>query len=441
MSTDRELPASHGLPISRRSMLQQCVHGFGALALGSLLTDRAWAAVGDGPLRARRPHHPARARSVIFLYMDGGPSQVDTFDPKPRLEKPTHGKPFAMQDRADAVQQRRQRRFAQPLEVSRPGGECGTAGERSLSARAPSHADDLAVIRSMTSNFSEHTNGNYFLHTGIGVQGRPEHGGLDQLRPGHAECQRPARLRGAQRRADPARRSRQLQQRLSAGDLSRASIFKARATRPWRTSCRSEGSTEALQREQARALLREARPSRGARAHGPGRHDALESAIANYELAFAHAAGRAGADRPLRRELRRHTACTALDAQDKGPTRDLRPAVPAGAAAGGKAACGSSRLTCPAVRRHDRWDQHGELPGARGTRDNALAVDQPIAGLLTRSQSNGACSIATLVVWMRRVRPHALRPGVEDGRDHNPFGFSPLAGGRRREGGHGLRGD
>ena len=74
---------SPSFPLTRRELLAQAANGFGALALAALQQEER----PRGGL-----HHPAKAKNVIFLYMDGGPSQVDTFDPKPRLEK-DHGKP------------------------------------------------------------------------------------------------------------------------------------------------------------------------------------------------------------------------------------------------------------------------------------------------------------------------------------------------------------
>ena len=68
-------------PTTRREMLARCANGFGGVALASLLANEARA----NPLAAKKPHFTPKAKSVIFLYMDGGPSQVDTFDPKPRL--------------------------------------------------------------------------------------------------------------------------------------------------------------------------------------------------------------------------------------------------------------------------------------------------------------------------------------------------------------------
>src|ERR1700719_1925606 len=84
-------------PLTRRQMLVSCAHGFGAVALAALLREPAFGAVPlstgplpTGPLAPRPTHFPPRATSVIFLYMDGGVSQVDSFDPKPRLDR-EHG--------------------------------------------------------------------------------------------------------------------------------------------------------------------------------------------------------------------------------------------------------------------------------------------------------------------------------------------------------------
>ena len=73
--------------VTRRDVLVRAAHGFGAVALASMLPARAGAAGLANPLAAKPPHFPAKAKSVIFLFMVGGPSQVDTFDPKPALEK------------------------------------------------------------------------------------------------------------------------------------------------------------------------------------------------------------------------------------------------------------------------------------------------------------------------------------------------------------------
>jgi hypothetical protein len=95
MHCGRFIPA----PLSRREMLARCANGFGAVALAGLLGDRAFgaspASLGGSHFAAKPPHFDPKCRNVIFLYMDGGPSSVDTFDPKPLLEK-EHGQPFKL---------------------------------------------------------------------------------------------------------------------------------------------------------------------------------------------------------------------------------------------------------------------------------------------------------------------------------------------------------
>src|SRR3954447_26143071 len=151
-------------PLTRRDMLLRCANGFGAAALAALLADDAPAA----------PHHTPKARSVIFLYMDGGPSQVDTFDPKPLLDK-YHGRDphtvFKVEptqfDSVGTV-------LASPWKF-RQHGQSGLPVS-DLFPHVATCADELCVIRSVVAKFPEHTSANYFLHTGSGVAGRPSMG-------------------------------------------------------------------------------------------------------------------------------------------------------------------------------------------------------------------------------------------------------------------------
>src|SRR5262249_58352909 len=104
--------------------------------------------------------------------MEGGPSQVDTFDPKPRLDR-EDGQPFPM--KAEPTQfNNNGKTLASPWKF-RPGGTCGTPVS-DLFPHVRVRMDDIAVIRSMTSGFSEHAAANYFLHTGAGQQGKPSMG-------------------------------------------------------------------------------------------------------------------------------------------------------------------------------------------------------------------------------------------------------------------------
>ena len=177
-------------PLTRRAMLTRCANGFGALALTTLLGEPAFGALltpgepAADPLAPRPPHFPARARNVIFLYMDGGPSQVDTFDPKPRLDR-EHGQPFKV--KIEPTQFNNVGNVLKSPWKFRNYGESGIPVS-DLFPHVAGCVDDLAIVRSMTSNFSEHTSANYFLHTGSGLQGRPSMGAWVTYGLG-SECQ------------------------------------------------------------------------------------------------------------------------------------------------------------------------------------------------------------------------------------------------------------
>ena len=164
---------NYKIPMTRRRFLNQAGMGFGAVALAGLMQNNAVGAVN--PLAPKKPHFKARAKSVIYLYMDGGPSQVDTFDYKPLLEK-THGKnPREVIGKLEPTQ------FDSIGNITKSPFKFKQHGESGLwiSDLFPNlykHADDLCVIKSMTSQFEEHTFANYFLHTGSGLQGRPSMG-------------------------------------------------------------------------------------------------------------------------------------------------------------------------------------------------------------------------------------------------------------------------
>ena len=169
-------------PFTRREMLSRCALGFGGIALTALGSRPEY-----GALFGAETHHPARADHVIFLYMDGGPSQVDTFDYKPVLEKFNGKSPYEVIGRVE------------PTQFANIGGilaspwkfqQYGQAGQwvSELFPHVAEVVDELAIIKSMTSNFSEHTNANYFLHTGSGLQGRPSMGAWFTYGLG-SECQ------------------------------------------------------------------------------------------------------------------------------------------------------------------------------------------------------------------------------------------------------------
>src|SRR5262245_39583731 len=159
-------------PLSRREMLLRCANGFGAVALAALLAEDSGGEPALAPGRVQ--HHRPRARNVIFLYMDGGPSQIDTFDYKPLLER-YHGRDPHTVFRVEPTQFNNVGRvMASPWRFRRHG-QCG-AWVSELFPHVARHVDDLAIVRSVVANSPEHTSANYFLHTGSVLQGRPSMG-------------------------------------------------------------------------------------------------------------------------------------------------------------------------------------------------------------------------------------------------------------------------
>ena len=159
-------------PLSRRSMLQSCAMGFGGLAFSALSKEAS-----ASPLAAKQPHFTPRAKNVIFLYMDGGPSHVDIFDYKPALEK------YNGKDPREVIGKLAPTQFDNIGKILKSPWEFKQRGESGqwVSDLFPHIAqddviDEISMVKSMTSNFSEHTSANYFLHTGSGFQGRPSMG-------------------------------------------------------------------------------------------------------------------------------------------------------------------------------------------------------------------------------------------------------------------------
>jgi hypothetical protein len=160
--------------LSRRTLLQQCSNGFGFLALAAMLSEHmpAMCTGEENGVRNDGLHLPARAKNVIFLFMDGGPSQVDTFDPKPLLNE-RHGERFPAS--IDATQfDQNGTIFGTPFKFE-PRGNSGLPMSE-LFPNLAEHADKLCVIRSMKSDFAEHSQACMFLHTGSPIQGRPSLG-------------------------------------------------------------------------------------------------------------------------------------------------------------------------------------------------------------------------------------------------------------------------
>ncbi|MEX0712401.1 MAG: DUF1501 domain-containing protein [Pirellulales bacterium] len=390
-------------------MLARCANGFGAVALAALAQPHASGAAAEGgPFAPRPAHFAARARQVIFLFMDGGPSQVDSFDPKPRLAK-EHGQPIKM--KTPPTQFNNVGTVMQSPWAFRQHGQSGIPVS-DLFPHVATCVDDMAIVRSMVADFSEHTNANYFLHSGHGQQGRPSMGSWVTYGLG-SECQElpgfvvldsgmipPGGLDCFNNGFLPATYQGSMFQR-GAGAV--ADLVPSEPSRDLQ-----DAKLALLGRLDQRLLGRR------------GDEDALESAIANYELA-----ARMQTEVPKLVDLSGESRATrALYGLDDAATELF----------GGQ--CLLARrlvdrgvrfveVLCPKVP-GDRWDQHSALK--EGHESNARATDKPVAGLLKDLKARGLLE-ETLVVWAGEFGRTPMAQG-SDGRDHNPFGFSIwLAGG------------
>ena len=397
--------------LTRRQMLRECAGGFGALAFGSLLSERALAreALREKAIRGGL-HHQAKATSVIFLYMDGGPSQVDSFDPKPRLEREA-GQPIGM--KIPATQFDNVGKVLPSLWKFKPRGESGTEVS-DLFPHVAEHVDKMAVIRSMTSKFSEHPGANYFLHTGHGLLGRPSIGAWLGYGLGHESDNLPGFVVLNGGLIPPGGLE-------TFGNGFLPATFQGSIFRPGERPLANVKPTEASP-ELQRGKLDLMSQLDGASIERLAHDDEVESAIQNYELAY-----RMQSAVPELVDLRGESPETrklyGIDAEFPHTRTFAKQCLVARRLV--ERGVRFIELTCPNTG-HDRWDQHGGL--RRGHADNARAVDQPIAGLLQDLEGRGLLE-STLVLWGGEFGRTPMAQGT-DGRDHNPFGFSMwMAGG------------
>ena len=377
------------------------------------MNDGAYASTASSSSATRLPNYRAKAKSVIFLYMDGGPSQVDTFDYKPMLEK------YDGQDPHQAMGKLEPTQFANIGKVMASPWKFKQYGQsgRWVSDLFPHVAqvvDELAVVRSMTSEFSEHTNANYFLHTGSGLQGRPSMGAWTTYGLGSACQNLPGFVVLNGGLIPPGGLD-------CFGSGFLPATYQGSTFKPAMPGVANAQRLEATPELQQRKLALMRKLDAGM-LQQIGPVDAVESAIANYELAYQMQAAV-----PELMDLSGETQATkklyGLDAHYP-QTRTFateclvaRRLVERGVR--------FVELTCPGGN-GDRWDQHSGLHD--GHTKNCKTVDQPIAGLIQDLKSRGLLD-ETLVVWGGEFGRTPFAQGG-DGRDHNPYGFSVwLAGG------------
>lgn len=393
------------MPISRRRALSLASNGFGWLAASSLLH-------GDEP---RRTHHPAKAKRVLMLFMPGGVSHMDSFDPKPKLTE-LDGKPAKL----DSYVAGPSRRWLGSPWKFQQYGQCG-APVSELFPNIARHADKLAIIRSMQSGFPLHARGNVLLHTGKNIGGFPSMGSWINYGLGTENRNLPGYVLLRDSYVPPG----------GVENFSNGFLPASHQA----THIRDEGEpvdnirpadpSQRIQRAKLDTLLAQDR----AFLARTGPDDAVESAIANYEMAY-----RMQSLVPdvldLAKEPQSIHKLYGLDSDDK-PKRlyglqclRARRLLESGVR--------FVEVTSPnLVGQNGSWDQHSELRRDHGR--NAFVTDQAVAALLTDLESRGMLQ-DTLVIWAGEFG-RTPDTGNGDGRDHHPFSFTVwLAGGGIRGG-------
>jgi hypothetical protein len=400
--------------LTRREMLRSAAAGFGYLAFAGLAAEQAWAADPKDPLAPRPGHHAARAKRIIFLFMHGGPSQVDTFDYKPRLAK-DQGKTLPGDPIKNSSATRKL--LASPWKFAQHGDS--GAWVSALFPEMARHVDDLCFIKGMHTEGQSHGQAVLQLHTGAQALTRPSMGswvvyGLgseNRNLPGFVTICPPRNHGGVQNYGNaflPA-----AYQGTAIGSAGTpASSAQIRHVANSRLSLDQQRQQLDFLQELNRGHLERA-----------GDDDRLEGVIRSFELGF-----RMQSAVPQLTDLRGESHETLkLYGIDEKPTDDF-----------GRQCLLARRFAEAGVRyvqvSHSfKWDQHGNLK--RDHERNALEVDKPIAGLLTDLKNRGLLD-DTLVLWGGEFgRTPTAQGNAQDGRDHNPFGFTVwLAGGGVRSG-------
>ncbi len=406
---------------TRREFLWETGCGFGAAALASLLSDEGFfsrqveaAPQFVNPLAPKAPLLPAKAKSVIFLFMYGGPSHIDTFDYKPAMlgmdGKTVEVKTFGRGGHKN------QGRIVEPRWKFRQRGDCGK-WVSDLFPNLGDCVDDIAFIHSMTADSPIHGSGLLMMNSGRLQSGSPALGSWVNYGLGSASDNLPGFVVMLSRAGGPINGSKNWSSGYMPASYA-GTIFRAEGS-PINDLSLPAGTTRPLERDLLDTLGRMNERHHAAR---PDQQE-LAARIAAYELAYkmqAHA--------PEAVDLSQETqGIRDLYGLDRDQTRDF-----------GTRCLLARRLVERGVRfvqlysggghNDDNWDAHGDLVVNHSK--HAGATDQPIAALLKDLKQRGLLG-ETLVVWGGEFgRQPTAEYGVGTGRDHNSYGFTMwMAGG------------
>ena len=390
---------------SRRKCLETMGGGFGALAFQAFASQIASAA--NSPYSLPKAHHAPKAKRVIFLFMHGGVSQVDSFDPKPKL-KEYDGKelPFKGVDNLD-VALKDKAANGRVLDTTWDFKQHGQSGQwiSDLWPHLHKHADDLCFIKSMHTRGTSHGQAVAMIHTGNDNLPRPSVGSWVSYGLGSENTNLPAFVSVTPPAGHGGARnygSAFLPAVHQATTLGHSAVKAKDATIKY---LQNPDVPMADQQRQL-ALL-----NRINQKHLAQTKDAqIDGVIQSYEMAFKMQGIAPG----LIDISKESEATKALYGMDKKETAEFGHR------------CLLARRFCEAGVRYIQvstsyvWDQHGGL--VKGHTKNALATDQPISALLTDLKQRGMME-DTLVVWGTEFGRTPVAQG-KDGRDHNPAGFT-----------------
>ena len=399
----------------RRDFLKHCGLGLGWLAAAELLA--ADSPGGGGPLAPRSPHWPARARSVIHLFMQGGPSHIDTFDPKPLLNRLDGQRPPASFGDEDF----QNGKFAQHelLGSRRSFARHGESGMEisDLFPQVARHADDIAVIRSNYHEGFTHSQAQFLIHNGWPRIGRPSLGswvlyGLgteNQNLPGFVVL-----LQGGVRSGPEV---------YGQGFLPAA--YQGTSFRPGPEPVLYLNPPDDTPARWQREMLDGLRALNSRHLEERNFDSDLAARLESYELAF-------------RMQVAAPEA-TDISGESEATRRLYGMDDPVSADFGGRCLL-ARRLVERGVRFVQVWSGNGQnaidWDGHTGCDQNhidrAAETDRAVAGLLADLKARGLLD-STLVIWggeFGRTPTSDGGKGRTEGRDHNPYGFTLwMAGG------------
>ena len=406
--------------VGRRQALKNAACGFGNLAFAGMLGKQAMAAgkaTGMNPLAPQQGHLPSKAKRVIFIFMQGGPSHVDSFDHKPRLEK-EHGKMRKFDDARTKAKTGKviEHRVMKSLWDYKRYGQCGLPVS-DLFPNIAKHADDLCVLKGMHTEGVAHGPATLFLHTGTMNMIRPSMGAWTTYGLGSENESLPGfvTINPSMGNGGPRNYSNGFLPAVFQGTAVGRAGIPTKDAKIRNISHPKLSSTEQLKQFELLRAMNQAQLKTK-----PQEYE-LEALINSYELAW-----RMQNNAPDTLDLSGESKSTLeMYGIDEKETDNF-----------GRQCLMGRRLAESGVRyiqinytdntNNPAWDQHSNMPKHK---EHAVASDKPVAGLLQDLKQRGLLE-DTLVWWGGEFGRTPYSQGNGTGRDHNSDGFTVwLAGG------------